>query len=113
MRSDPERLRFEIAARDGKARTGRLHTASGTVETPAFIPLATRGSVRGLSSSDVEDLGYEMVLGNTFHLLLSPGPDRIAASAVSTGSWDGSARSSPTPVASRSSRLPTATSPTR
>ncbi len=79
MRSDPERLRFEIAARDGKARTGRLHTASGPVETPAFIPLATRGSVRSLTSADVRDLGYEMVLGNTFHLLLSPGPDRIAA----------------------------------
>jgi queuine tRNA-ribosyltransferase len=79
MRADPDRLRFEITARDGAARAGRLHTASGTVETPAFIPLATRGSVRGLSSSDVEGLGYEMVLGNTFHLLLSPGPDRIAA----------------------------------
>ena len=79
MRADPDRLRFEITARDGAARAGRLHTASGPVETPAFIPLATRGSVRGLSSADVEGLGYEMVLGNTFHLLLSPGPDRIAA----------------------------------
>jgi queuine tRNA-ribosyltransferase len=79
VRADPDRLRFEITARDGAARAGRLHTASGTVETPAFIPLATRGSVRGLSSSDVEGLGYEMVLGNTFHLLLSPGPDRIAS----------------------------------
>jgi queuine tRNA-ribosyltransferase len=79
VRADPDRLRFEITARDGAARAGRLHTASGTVETPAFIPLATRGSVRGLSSSDVEGLGYDMVLGNTFHLLLSPGPDRIAS----------------------------------
>jgi len=49
------------------------------VETPAFIPLATRGSVRSLTSAEVADLGYRMVLGNTFHLLLSPGPDRIAA----------------------------------
>jgi len=79
VRRDPQRLRFEIAARDGAARTGRLHTASGVVETPAFIPLATRGSVRSLSSSEVAGLGYEMVLGNTFHLMLSPGPDRIAA----------------------------------
>jgi queuine tRNA-ribosyltransferase len=79
VRSDPERLRFEIAARDGDARTGRLHTASGSVATPAFIPLATRGSVRSLTSADVAALGYEMVLGNTFHLLLSPGPDRIEA----------------------------------
>ncbi len=78
MRSDPERLRFEITARDGAARTGRLHVAHGTVETPAFIPLATRGSVRSLSSSEVRDLGYELVLGNTFHLMLSPGPGRVA-----------------------------------
>jgi queuine tRNA-ribosyltransferase len=49
------------------------------VETPAFIPLATRGSVRSLTSEDVAGLGYQMVLGNTFHLLLSPGPDRIGA----------------------------------
>jgi queuine tRNA-ribosyltransferase len=79
VRSDPERLRFEIAARDGAARTGRLLTANGPVETPAFIPLATRGSIRSLSSAEVADLGYEMVLGNTFHLLLAPGAERIAA----------------------------------
>ena len=48
MRSAPERLRFEIAARDGAARTGTIHTAHGPIETPAFIPLATKGSVRGL-----------------------------------------------------------------
>jgi len=78
VRSDPERLRFEITARDGAARTGRLHVAHGTVETPAFIPLATRGSVRSLAASEVRDLGYELVLGNTFHLMLSPGPGRVA-----------------------------------
>jgi len=78
VRSDPERLRFEITARDGAARTGRLHLAHGTVETPAFIPLATRGSVRSLAASEVRDLGYELVLGNTFHLMLSPGPGRVA-----------------------------------
>jgi queuine tRNA-ribosyltransferase len=79
VRSDPERLRFEITARDGAARTGRLDLAHGTVETPAFIPLATRGSVRSLASREVAELGYELVLGNTFHLMLSPGPERIAA----------------------------------
>jgi queuine tRNA-ribosyltransferase len=79
VRSDPERLRFEITARDGAARTGRLYVAHGTVETPAFIPLATRGSVRSLAAREVEGLGYELVLGNTFHLMLSPGPERIAA----------------------------------
>src|SRR5687768_4495405 len=78
VRSDPARLRFEITARDGNARSGRLHTAHGEVATPAFIPLATRGSVRALDAAEVAALGYEMVLGNTYHLLLSPGPDRIA-----------------------------------
>jgi queuine tRNA-ribosyltransferase len=79
VRSDPGRLRFEIDARDGSARAGVLHTAHGPVRTPAFIPLATKGTVRGLESREVADLGYEMVLGNTYHLLVSPGPDRIAA----------------------------------
>jgi queuine tRNA-ribosyltransferase len=78
VRADPERLRFEITARDGAARAGRLHTSSGIVETPAFIPLATRGSVRSLTAAEVAALGYGMVLGNTFHLMLSPGGDRIA-----------------------------------
>jgi queuine tRNA-ribosyltransferase len=53
--------------------------AHGRVATPAFIPLATKGSVRGLSSAEVAGLGYEMVLGNTFHLHLSPGEELIAA----------------------------------
>ena len=79
MRVDPERLRFEITARDGAARTGRLRLASGTVATPAFIPLATSGSVRSLTAGEVADLGYGLVLGNTFHLHLSPGEERIAA----------------------------------
>ena len=78
MRSDPERLRFEVAALDGAARTGVLHTGHGPVTTPAFIPLATRATVRSLESGEVERLGYELVLGNTFHLLLAPGPERIA-----------------------------------
>jgi queuine tRNA-ribosyltransferase len=78
VRNDPERLAFEIQARDGAARTGRLLTAHGEVETPAFIPLATRGSVRSLAASDVAELGYRLILGNTFHLMLAPGEGRIA-----------------------------------
>ena len=79
MRTDPDRLSFETSARDGKARAGALHTGHGIVLTPAFIPLATKATVRGLTSSEVAGLGYELVLGNTFHLLLSPGPERIAS----------------------------------
>jgi queuine tRNA-ribosyltransferase len=78
MRTDPDRFSFETSARDGKARAGALRTGHGTVLTPAFIPLATKATVRGLTSSEVAGLGYELVLGNTFHLLLSPGPERIA-----------------------------------
>jgi len=78
MRLEPERLRFEIAARDGAARAGVLHTAHGEIQTPAFIPLATKGTVRGLESAEVAGLGYELILGNTYHLFVSPGPDRIA-----------------------------------
>ena len=77
MRSEPARLSFEIQSRDGSARTGLLRLAHGEVRTPAFIPLATKASVRGLSSEEVASLGYEMVLGNTFHLHLAPGEELI------------------------------------
>ncbi len=79
MRSDANRLRFEIGARDGTARAGVIHTAHGPIETPAFIPLATKGTVRGLESEEVAELGYQLILGNTYHLFVSPGPERIAA----------------------------------
>jgi len=79
MRADSQRLRFEIQARDGAARAGLLHTAHGEVPTPAFIPLATKGTVRSLEPREVAGLGYRLVLGNTYHLFVSPGPDRIAA----------------------------------
>jgi queuine tRNA-ribosyltransferase len=79
VRRDPARLSFEIQARDGDARAGLIRLAHGEVPTPAFVPLATKGSVRGLSSREVAQLGYRMVLGNTFHLHLSPGEEAIAA----------------------------------
>ena len=70
---------FEIHARDpgSRARAGTLHLAHGDVATPAFVPLATRGAVKTLEPRDVEALGYELVLGNTFHLFLSPGLERM------------------------------------
>jgi queuine tRNA-ribosyltransferase len=79
VRNDPQRLRFVIDARDGSARAGVVHTAHGPIETPAFIPLATKGTVRGLESAEVAELGYQLILGNTYHLFVSPGPERIAA----------------------------------
>jgi queuine tRNA-ribosyltransferase len=69
---------FKIGARAGRARAGVLHLAHGDVRTPAFVPLASHATVRSLESTEVADLGYEMVLGNTFHLFLNPGHERIA-----------------------------------
>lgn len=71
---------FRIATRSdrSRARRGTLHLTHGQVRTPAFVPLATRGSVKALTPGDVASLGYEMVLGNTFHLMLAPGPDLVA-----------------------------------
>lgn len=62
---------------DSLARTGTLHLAHGDVRTPAFVPLATRGVVKTLEPHEVAALGYELVLGNTFHLFLTPGPELI------------------------------------
>lgn len=59
------------------ARTGTLHLAHGLVATPAFVPLATKGAVRTLETRDLEALGYELILGNTFHLFLAPGHELI------------------------------------
>src|SRR4051794_39021647 len=91
MRGDPGRLRFEIGARDGTARAGVIHTAHGAIATPAFIPLATKGSVRGLEGREVAELGYQLILGNTYHLFVSPGPERIAAAGGLHGfmNWEG------------------------
>jgi queuine tRNA-ribosyltransferase len=71
---------FEIRTRStqSRGRTGTLRLAHGEVQTPAFVPLATRGSVKTLDPRDVEGLGYQMVLGNTFHLFLAPGQELVA-----------------------------------
>ena len=63
---------------DSRARAGLLRTAHGDVRTPAFVPLATKGSVRGLEPHEVAGLGFDMVLGNTVHLMLQPGAELIA-----------------------------------
>jgi queuine tRNA-ribosyltransferase len=68
---------FEVAARDGNARAGRLRTAHGEVETPVFMPVGTQATVKSLSSGDLEALGARIILGNTYHLALRPGPELI------------------------------------
>ncbi len=69
---------YAVQARDGAARRGRLTCAHGTVETPAFMPVGTAGTVKGLRPGDVAATGAEIVLSNTYHLMLRPGAERIA-----------------------------------
>ncbi len=70
-------LLFEISAREGDARTGRLATPHGVVETPAFMPVATYGAVRGVDAGDLEALGAQIALANTYHLHERPGEEVI------------------------------------
>src|ERR1700759_4501878 len=70
---------FELTGRDGEARTGRLTTPHGVVRTPAFMPVGTAGAMKGLYWREVRDAGADIVLGNTYHLMLRPGAERIAA----------------------------------
>jgi queuine tRNA-ribosyltransferase len=71
-------LRYELIATDGAARRGRVHTRRGTIETPAFMPVGTYGTVKAMTPEELEGLGAEIILGNTFHLMLRPGHDVIA-----------------------------------
>jgi queuine tRNA-ribosyltransferase len=70
---------FEVTGRDGQARTGRLTTPHGVVRTPAFMPVGTAGAMKGVHWREVRDAGADIVLGNTYHLMLRPGAERIAA----------------------------------
>ena len=70
---------FELLATCGTARTGRLTTPHGVVRTPAFMPVGTAGAMKGLYWREVRDAGADIVLGNTYHLMLRPGAERIAA----------------------------------
>jgi queuine tRNA-ribosyltransferase len=70
-------IRFELLAQDGAARRGRLHTAHGAIETPVFMPVGTAATVKTLSPRDLDELGARIVLGNTYHLFLRPGHERV------------------------------------
>jgi queuine tRNA-ribosyltransferase len=73
-----EPFSFRLAANDGAARTGAISTAHGVVHTPAFMPVGTQASVKGVHHDDVRASGAEIVLGNTYHLMLRPSAERIA-----------------------------------
>ncbi|WP_222564132.1 tRNA guanosine(34) transglycosylase Tgt [Novilysobacter antarcticus] len=85
------RMAFELLGTDGEARRGRLSFPRGVVETPAFMPVGTYGTVKGIYPQAVRELGAQMVLGNTFHLYLRPGLEVIEAHGGLHGfmRWDG------------------------
>ena len=69
---------FELLGKDGAARAGILHTAHGPIETPIFMPVGTVGSVKALAPDDLDALGAQIILGNTYHLYLRPGDELVA-----------------------------------
>jgi len=71
-------LRFDIHARDGDARTGEIATRRGTIRTPAFMPVGTSATVKAMFPDTVREAGADIILGNTYHLVLRPGAERIA-----------------------------------
>jgi len=84
-------MQFSVTHSDGAARRGALKLAHGTVQTPAFMPVGTYGTVKTLSPAEIRDIGAHIVLGNTFHLWLRPGLEVIAAHGGLHGfmGWDG------------------------
>ena len=72
-------LKYEILSKQGKARRGILHTAHGDVNTPAFMPVGTVGTVKAMKPETVAATGAEILLGNTYHLMLRPGAERVAS----------------------------------
>ena len=70
---------FQITAQSGRARTATFVTPRGTVQTPMFMPVGTQGTVKGISPQELTDIGSQIVLANTYHLLLRPGPELVAA----------------------------------
>src|SRR5476649_2329933 len=69
---------FHVAARDGAARRGEIRTPRGVIRTPAFMPVGTAGTVKAMYPQDAASLGADIVLGNTYHLMLNPGAERVA-----------------------------------
>ena len=70
-------LKFEILKKSGKSRLGKLHTKHGVVDTPAFMPVGTCGTVKAMMPESVAATGAQILLGNTYHLMLRPGADLV------------------------------------
>src|ERR1700757_4483487 len=74
-----DQFAFRLSATDGAARAGAIHTPRGTVRTPAFMPVGTQGALKAVHWHEVREAGADIVLANTYHLMLRPGAERIAA----------------------------------
>ena len=72
------RFAFTITATDGRARTGAIAMQRGTIRTPAFMPVGTAATVKAMKPADVAAAGADIILGNTYHLMLRPGAERVA-----------------------------------
>ncbi len=82
---------FKVSATDGKARRGTVTTARGDIRTPAFMPVGTAGTVKAMYMDQVKELGSDIILGNTYHLMLRPGAERVAklGGLHKFGGWNG------------------------
>ena len=70
--------KFDVFSRDGAARVGQLTTAHGSVRTPTFMPVGTAASVKAMTPETVRETGADIILGNTYHLMLRPGVEQVA-----------------------------------
>lgn len=86
-----EDFEFKVLATDGKARRGEITMPRGTIRTPAFMPVGTAGTVKAMYMDQVKDLGADIILGNTYHLMLRPGAERVArlGGLHEFGGWQG------------------------
>ena len=84
-------MKFELLKTDGTARLGRIDTPRGAIRTPAFMPVGTAGTVKAMYPAQVRELGADIVLGNTYHLMLRPGAEEVAAlgGLQNFMQWDG------------------------
>ena len=82
---------FEVLAKDAEARRGVIHTSRGDIRTPAFMPVGTAGTVKAMYMNQVRELGADIILGNTYHLMLRPGAERVAklGGLHTFGGWSG------------------------
>ncbi|WP_156498134.1 tRNA-guanine transglycosylase, partial [Oleiphilus sp. HI0043] len=70
-------MSFKVSQTDGLARRGEIDFPRGKIQTPAFMPVGTYGTVKGMLPKDIEEIGADIILGNTFHLMLRPGTDIV------------------------------------